>query len=251
MPVLLVVPARVGSTRLPDKPLQLLGGAPLVARVTARALSVPGVDRVVVATDSPLVADAVAGTGAEVMMTSPELASGTDRVAAVARDERHSRFDIVVNLQGDEPFMPPEAVSGSIARVRDMGDAIGTAAAPMSPEERNDPARVKVVMAADGRALYFSRSPIPYLREDGVPPPSGWWQHLGVYAYRREVLLDFSGMPPSGLEEAERLEQLRALEAGYTIGVARLAHPAPAGIDTPADLAAAELRWHQLIEAEK
>lgn len=250
MPVLLVVPARVGSTRLPNKPLQLLGGVPLVSRVAARALMVPGVDRVVVATDSDEIARAVADLPVDVLMTSSALASGTDRVAAVAVDPRYSDCDIVVNLQGDEPFMPVEAVSGAISRVRDEGDPIGTAAAPMLPADLDDPSKVKVVMTWDGRALYFSRAAIPYLRDGGVAPPSGWWQHLGVYAYRRDVLLAFTAMPPSGLEEAERLEQLRALEAGYDIGVARLDSPAPAGIDTPEDLAAAEVRWQQSIEAE-
>lgn len=239
MPVLLVVPARVGSTRLPRKPLQLLGGAPLVARVVDRAREVPGVDRIVVATDSHEVANAVADRGVEVVMTSAAHESGTDRVAEVARRPEFAGYDIVVNLQGDEPFMPVEAVSGAITRAL-AGDAIGTAAAPLDPSLVDDPSRVKVVCDADGRALYFSRSPIPHVRDEVDRGDARWWQHLGVYAYRREALLAVTTLPPCLTERLERLEQLRALDAGMTIGVALLDFPAAAGIDTPDDLAAAQ-----------
>ncbi|HRP09310.1 MAG TPA: hypothetical protein PLL69_12565, partial [Gemmatimonadales bacterium] len=126
------------------------------------------------------------------------------------------------------------------------GDEIGTAAAPLDPELRDDPARVKVVLDDRGRALYFSRAAIPAVRDAADLPGTGWWQHLGVYAYRREVLLRVAGMPPSRLELAERLEQLRALAAGISIGVALLDQPAPPGIDTPDDLAGAESRWLEL-----
>jgi 3-deoxy-manno-octulosonate cytidylyltransferase (CMP-KDO synthetase) len=154
----------------------------------------------------------------------------------------------VVNLQGDEPFMPPEAVAGSIARVMG-GDAIGTAAAPLDPDLREDPARVKVVCDADGRALYFSRAAIPFVRDVADLARARWWQHLGVYAYRRDALLAITSLPPAPLELLERLEQLRALDAGLRIGVSLLDRPAPAGIDTPDDLAAAETRWRDLMEA--
>ncbi|MEP6589705.1 MAG: 3-deoxy-manno-octulosonate cytidylyltransferase [Gemmatimonadota bacterium] len=247
MPVLLVVPARVGSTRLPRKPLQLLGGAPLVARVVERAREVPGIDHLVVATDAAEIADALAGWGVTVVMSDPTHESGTDRVAEVARRPEYAGCEIIVNLQGDEPFMPVAAVSGAIARVR-LGDAIGTAAAPLDAALRHEPALVKVVTDAAGRALYFSRAAIPHVRDAADLPDARWWQHLGVYAYQRDALMHVTSLPPAALECAERLEQLRALSAGLRIGVAFLNQPAPAGIDTPADLRAAEMRWRALAE---
>ena len=249
MPVLIVVPARVGSTRLPNKPLQLLGGAPLVARVVERAQRVPGVDRLVVATDAEAVVAELEPLGVERVMTRRELPSGTDRVAAVAARAEFAGYDVVVNIQGDEPFLPLEAVAGAIDRVQ-RGDAIGTAAAPLDPALRDDPARVKVVCDDRGRALYFSRHPIPYLR-DPESATTTWWQHLGIYAYRRDALLRLADLPPSPLERAESLEQLRALEAGMVIGVTLLDRPAMHGIDTPADLAAAEARWLHHAEAHR
>jgi 3-deoxy-manno-octulosonate cytidylyltransferase (CMP-KDO synthetase) len=250
VPVLLVVPARVGSTRLPNKPLQPLGGVPLVARVIERAREVGGVDRLVLATDSVLIADAVADWHIETIITSPLHESGTDRVAEVASQPEFAGYDVVVNLQGDEPFMPAEAVAGAIQRVL-TGDAIGTAAAPLDQALRNDPALVKVVCDARGRALYFSRSAIPHVRDVADLPTARWWQHLGVYAYRRDVLLQITGLRVGELERSERLEQLRALASGFVIGVALLDQPAPSGIDTPADLAAAELRWRELAEVSR
>lgn len=248
MPVLIVIPARVGSTRLPNKPLQLLGGAPLISRVVERASRIPGADRIVVATDAPAVGEVLAGSDAEVVLTRSDLASGTDRVAAVAAREGYAGFDLVVNLQGDEPFLPVAAVTGALERLRG-GDAIGTAAAPLDPAMRDDPARVKVVCTDHGRALYFSRHAIPYVRDEDDLATTAWWHHLGVYAYHREVLLRLARMPVSRLERAERLEQLRALEAGYSIGVTLLDQPVLPGVDTPADLAAAEARWPDFAEA--
>lgn len=248
MPVLIVVPARVGSTRLPNKPLQLLGGAPLVARVAERVRQVAEADRLVVATDSDAVAAAVEPLGVETVMTRRDLASGTDRVAAVAARTEFAGYDVVVNVQGDEPFLPLDAVRGAIRRVQG-GDAIGTAAAPLDPADRHDPARVKVVCDERGRALYFSRHAIPFVRDSAIEATVSWWQHLGLYAYRRDALLRLAALPPSPLERAESLEQLRALEAGMAIGVSLLDRPAPPGIDTPADLAAAEARWPDFAEA--
>jgi 3-deoxy-manno-octulosonate cytidylyltransferase (CMP-KDO synthetase) len=250
VPVLLVVPARVGSTRLPNKPLQPLGGAPLVARVIERGREVPSVDRLVLATDSQSIADAVADWHVETIITSPFHESGTDRVAEVASLPGFANYDIVVNLQGDEPFMPAEAIAGAIQRVR-KGDAIGTAAAPLDPALRHDPALVKVVCDVRGRALYFSRSAIPHVRDVADLAATRWWQHLGVYAYRRDVLLQITALRVGELERSERLEQLRALASGFDIGVALLDQPAPAGIDTPDDLAAAESRWRELAEVSR
>lgn len=222
----------------------------MVARVIERAREVPGIDRLVLATDAPAIAEAVAPWQVEIVMTSAAHESGTDRVAEVASRPEFAGYDIVVNLQGDEPFMPIEAVAGAIRCVRD-GAAIGTAAAPLDPALRDDPARVKVVCDAAGRALYFSRAAIPFLRDAADLAASRWWQHLGVYAFRREVLLQVTALPVGELERSERLEQLRALAAGYAIGVARLDGPAPAGIDTPTDLAAAESRWRALAEVSR
>lgn len=248
MPVLIVIPARLGSTRLPRKPLQLLAGEPLITRVIDRARTVPGVDHIVVATDAPDIAELVRARGVDVAMTRDDLASGTDRVAAVIGRQPYQHYDIVVNLQGDEPFLPVAAVTGAINRVRG-GDAIGTAAALLDPALRDDPARVKVVCNDHSRAIYFSRLPIPAVRDVADLPAARWWQHLGIYAYRRDTLLRLALLPPSHLERMERLEQLRALEAGFPIGVAMLDCAAESGIDTPDDLAAAEIRWYDSIEA--
>jgi 3-deoxy-manno-octulosonate cytidylyltransferase (CMP-KDO synthetase) len=247
VPVLLVIPARVGSTRLPNKPLQLLGGAPLVARVIERAREVSGVDRLVLATDSERIATAVAAWEVETILTSETHESGTDRVAEVSALAAFAEYDVVVNLQGDEPFMPVEAVQGAIAQVH-AGADIGTAASPLDPALRNDPARVKVVTDDRGRAMFFSRSAIPHVRDEADFAAAAWWQHLGVYAYRRDILPRITALPLGALERSERLEQLRALAAGVSIGVAFLNHPAMPGIDTPSDLAAAEARWRELAK---
>ena len=156
---------------------------------------------------------------------------------------RYREFDLVVNVQGDEPFLPRAALAGALERVR-RGDDVGTAAAPLDPGELNDPARVKVVCDLSGRALYFSRAAIPHWRDGGRPPAGLYWQHLGLYAFQRPALERWTGLKPTSLEEAERLEQLRALQHGFSIGVALLDEPAPAGIDTPDDLRRAERHWH-------
>lgn len=221
-----------------------------MARVVERARAVPGIDHLVVATDSLEVAAALVPWGVTIVMTEPSHESGTDRVAEVARRPEYAHCEIVVNLQGDEPFMPVEAVSGAIARVH-QGDAIGTAAARLDPALRHEATLVKVVADARGRALYFSRAAIPCVRDEAVLAEVRWWQHLGVYAYRREALLQVTALPVCALERAERLEQLRALDAGLTIGLAFLDRSAPAGIDTPADLAAAEARWFELPEGPR
>jgi 3-deoxy-manno-octulosonate cytidylyltransferase (CMP-KDO synthetase) len=199
-------------------------------------------DRVVVATDAAEVMN-VAAREFEVVLTSPEHRSGTDRVAEVATMPGYTDFDIVVNVQGDEPFLPRAALAGAVERVRG-GDDVGTAAAPLRLSELADPGRVKVVCDLAGRALYFSRSVIPHWRENGAAPAGLYWQHLGLYAFRRPALVRWSRLAPTPLEEAERLEQLRALQHGFTIGVALLTEPAPAGIDTPDDLRQAERYWH-------
>jgi len=242
MPVLVVIPARLGSTRLPHKPLQLLAGEPLIVRVARRVVEMDLADRVVVATDAEAVAHAVRGAGAEVVFTRPDHESGTDRVAGVGLAPAFGAYEVIVNVQGDEPFLPRAAVAGAMARVEE-GDDVGTAAAPLDPAEADDPARVKVVCDVKGHALYFSRARIPHWRDGGAAPDGTWWQHLGLYAFRRVALERWTTLEPTALERAERLEQLRALQHGFTIGVALLDEPAPAGIDTPDDLRRAERYW--------
>ena len=242
MPVLVVIPARLGSTRLPHKPLQLLAGEPLIVRVARHVEEMELADRVVVATDAEEVGQVVRAMGTEVVFTRPEHVSGTDRVAEVAAAAGFDSYDVIVNVQGDEPFMPRAALVGALARVQ-TGDDVGTAAAPLDPAEGDDPARVKVVCDMKGRALYFSRARIPHWRDGGDAPAGTWWQHLGLYAFRRAALMRWTTLEPTPLEVAERLEQLRALQHGFTIGVALLDEPAPAGIDTPEDLRRAERHW--------
>ena len=243
MPVLAVIPARLGSTRLANKPLQLLAGEPLILRVVQRVLSMELTDRVVVATDAVEIADVIADAGLEAVMTSAAHPSGTDRVAEVAGRAQFRGFDLVVNVQGDEPFLPGAAVEGALMRVRG-GDDIGTASAPLDATAAQDPARVKVVTDVTGRALYFSRAPIPYWRDGGPAPAELYRQHLGVYAFRPAALARWSDLRPTVLEDAEKLEQLRALEHGFRIGVAGLSEPALPGIDTADDLCRAEAHWH-------
>ncbi len=218
-----------------------------MVRVAQHVWTMTGVDAAVVATDDERVAAVVRAAGLPVELTSPAHPSGTDRVAEVAARPAWQGFAPVVNVQGDEPFLPAEAVAGALARVAE-GDDIGTAAAPLDPALAHDPGRVKVVTDGAGRALYFSRAAIPHVR-DGAAPAGTYWQHLGVYAFGRAALARWAQLAPTALEEVERLEQLRPLEHGFRIGVARLTAPAPPGIDTPEDLLRAQARWHQTHEA--
>lgn len=239
-----VIPARYASTRLPGKPLADLGGRPMVQRVHERVVA-SGAAEVIVATDDERVRDAALAFGAEVQMTSPEHPSGTDRLAEVALQRGWRDADVVVNVQGDEPLLPPALVRQCAALLAaDAGADLATLATPvLSLEEFLDPAAVKVVRRADGRALYFSRAPIPWHR-DAAPAGlasqrehAGALRHLGLYAYRVGALRRLAAAPPSPLEQAEKLEQLRALELGMgiVVGIA-LERPGP-GVDTPADLA--------------
>lgn len=243
MRVLGVIPARLGSTRLPNKPLQLLAGEPLITRVIERVVQHGLADELVVATDSPMVAEVAERSRVRAVLTDGAHRSGTDRVAEVALRPEYAGAEVVVNVQGDEPFLPRAALAGALDRVR-SGDDIGTTAAPLDPALAADPARVKVVTDAQGRALYFSRAVIPHRREPSDPAEGLYWQHLGIYAYTREALARWVAAEPSPAELAERLEQLRALHHGLRIGVARLTRPAPPGVDTPDDLRRAEAHWH-------
>ena len=243
MRVLGVIPARLGSTRLPNKPLQHLAGEPLITRVVQRVLEHGLIDELVVATDSSRIARVVEQAGVMGVLTDGGHQTGTDRVAEVAARPEFSGFDAVVNIQGDEPFLSREALAGALGRV-EQGDDVGTAAAPLEPHLAGDPSRVKVVTDARGRALYFSRSVIPHQRDSGGPRTELYWQHVGIYAFTRAALTRWVGLAPSAAEQAERLEQLRALHHGMTIGVARLREPALPGVDTADDLRRAEAHWH-------
>ena len=244
MPVLGVIPARLGSTRLPRKPLQPLGGVPLVIRVVERVATLGALDAVVVATDSAEISQVVTAAGFRAVMTSPAHQTGTERVAEVAVRPEFSVFDLIVNVQGDEPFIPLDAITGALARVQG-GDDVGSAAAPVRPEDAIESARVKVVCDLHGRALYFSRAMIPQVRDVQDQADARYWQHLGIYAYRRATLRRWVALAPTSLELAERLEQLRALQHGITFGIAFLAAPVLPGIDTPDDLARAEAHWQE------
>jgi len=244
MPVLGVIPARLGSTRLPRKPLQLLGGVPLVIRVAERVRGLGCLDALVVATDAPDIVRVAEAAGFHTVLTAATHQTGTERVAEVAARAEFTEFDLIVNVQGDEPFVPEDAVTGAIARVRG-GDDVGSAATPLDPALAGDPARVKVVLDQRGRALYFSRAPIPHVRDATDRADGLYWQHIGIYAYRRNALMAWVALPPTRLELAERLEQLRALQHGMTFGIARLQAPAFPGIDTPEDLRRAEAHWQE------
>jgi len=245
MRVLGVIPARLGSTRLPNKPLQLLAGEPLITRVVERVLELGLTDELVVATDSPMVAQVVERSGVRAVLTNGSHLTGTERVAEVASRTEYAGFDVVANVQGDEPFVSREALAGAVARVA-QGDDVGTAAVPLDPHDASDPARVKVVTDAAGRALYFSRAAIPHRRESADIAEGLYWQHLGIYVYTRSALTHWVGWPPCPAELAERLEQLRALHYGLRIGVARLEQSAVSGVDTIEDLRRAEAHWHAL-----
>jgi 3-deoxy-manno-octulosonate cytidylyltransferase (CMP-KDO synthetase) len=207
----------------------------MVARVAENALASGVLEHVVVATDAPEVAAAVGAT-CEVVMTSPQHPSGTSRVAEVAGKVEYAEYDVIVNVQGDEPFLPHAAIRGSVDQVL-AGFDVGTAAVPVDEDAVAAPSLVKVAVGEGARALYFSRSPIPYNRAGGA---LRYWQHLGVYAYRPATLARWMKLPRSPLEEAEKLEQLTPLAHGFTFGVALLTEPALPGIDTEEDLERAE-----------
>jgi len=236
-----VIPARFASTRLPGKPLALLADTPLILHVHRLALR-SGAGEVVIATDDARIRDVCAQAGAEVEMTEERHPSGTDRIAEVAARRGWAPDAIVVNVQGDEPLLPPALIAQVVGLLEsDRGAAIATLATPIATAaEYGDPNVVKVVAASGGRALYFSRAPIPFERDGGAPQPARTRRHLGLYAYRVEALRRLSAAPPSPLELAERLEQLRALQMGLAIAVADAVEAPGMGIDTPEDLARAE-----------
>ncbi len=246
MNVRIAIPARFASTRLPGKPLLPLAGRPMIEHVYRRAVEAD-LGEVVIATDDERIAEAASGFGATVVMTPADLPSGTDRLAWMATSLDWPDDDIVVNLQGDEPLMPPALLSQVAGLLGDNRDAdIATLCVAIDDAEGLwDPAVVKVTCDVQGRALYFSRAPIPYHRDGfvqgrGEPVGGAHWRHLGLYAYRVAVLRRFPSLSPSHQEQLESLEQLRALWHGMTIQVAVASSVPPAGVDTPADLARVE-----------
>lgn len=238
--VIAVIPARHASVRLPAKPLADIGGRPMVLHVADRARESSLVSRVVVATDHEAIASAVRSAGVEAVLTPAGLASGTDRVAHVARTL--SGNPVVVNVQGDEPFAPAAMIDAAARPLLDDPSVlVGTVAAPLRDEEDlRNPAVVKVAMALNGDALYFSRSAIPFNRDGGA---CAVFRHFGIYAYRRDYLLEVASWEPTPLETAEKLEQLRILEHGGRIRVTTGGFGS-ISVDTPEDLAKAR-KFHK------
>ena len=244
MEIIAVIPARYASTRLPGKPLLSDTGRPLIQHVVEAARQASRITRVIVATDDPRIFRAVEAFGGEAVMTRSDHPSGTDRVAEVAAGLPDA--GIIVNLQGDEPEVSGHALDlvASLLEI-DPDTPMSTLATPIrNASTYRDPSCVKVVVGRNGRALYFSRSPIPHHR-DGLPPDGApiAHLHLGLYAYRREFLLELATLPPSPLEQLEKLEQLRVLEAGHPIAVGLVDEPG-VGIDTPEDYARFVSRWN-------
>jgi len=242
MKIVGIIPARLQSTRLPRKLLLNLTGKPLIQYVWETACECPDLHDVVIATDSQEIADVVHSFGGHAELTGQH-PSGTDRIAEVTR-RCFPDADAIVNLQGDEPELDPAVVAALVREIRSSSCQMATVAAPMTSAAMvRDPGCVKVVTDINGRALYFSRSPIPFSRDipiedhfrDGEMAP--WLLHVGLYAYRRDFLLRLTSMPPSPLEQLEKLEQLRALQSGASIAVAVVNHAA-SGIDTLEDYAA-------------
>jgi 3-deoxy-manno-octulosonate cytidylyltransferase (CMP-KDO synthetase) len=241
MAVVAIIPVRYGSTRFPGKPLASIGGKPMIQHVYENTARAPGLDRVIVATDDRRILEAAEKFGAEAVLTSAKHASGTDRLAEVAKK---IRADWIVNVQGDLPFIHAETIHRTLKPLRrDRAIPMGTARTPIyDREEWMNPNVVKVVTDREGFALYFSRAPIPYARDGGGEArPNGilGYRHVGIYAYRRDFLLRFARMRQTELERIEKLEQLRALSNGYRISVAEVDEPS-VEVDTPADLEKAE-----------
>lgn len=229
-----VIPARYAASRFPGKPLAMIAGRSLVQRVWDGARTAKRLGRILVATDDERIADACRGFGAEVALTAATHPTGTDRIAEAAAD---LDADIVVNIQGDEPLIEGHVIDAVVAALEeDPGAAMATIAHPAETDGLDDPNRVKLVLDRRGRALYFSRSRIPYPREPGA----SYLQHVGIYSYRRDFLLEFVRLPQTALERSEQLEQLRALEHGHAIRVAVLDHWRSVPVDVPEDVARVE-----------
>jgi 3-deoxy-manno-octulosonate cytidylyltransferase (CMP-KDO synthetase) len=254
-----IIPARYDSVRFPGKPLALLKGKPVIQHVYENARTSQELDRVLVATDNDAIVEAVTTFGGEAVMTSPDLASGTDRIAEVANN---LDYDIIVNVQGDEPIIRGEMIDTVVRLLDDKRASMGTLVRRVQdPDEIFDPNTVKAVFDKEGFAIYFSRSTIPYYRDEFIktqdasfksqdkrtnspesePSNLKFYKHIGIYSYRRNVLMDLTKLPQSDLEKAEKLEQLRALDNGYKIKVGKT-DMETIGVDTPEDLKKVE-KW--------
>lgn len=236
--VLAVIPARQASVRFPGKPLANIAGRPMIQHVVERVRQAESVDRIVVATDDEGIKKAVEGFGGEAILTRRDHRTGTDRVAEVAA---HVAAEIYVNVQGDEPLVAPGTIDALVAAM--LEDASAQIATPCSAISQTndimDPNIVKVVRDFDGNALYFSRAPIPWVRETSETAAVKHWKHLGLYAFRRDALLEFPTLPPGELERVEQLEQLRWIENGFHIAVVETEYDA-VSVDVPADVARVE-----------
>ena len=245
MQIVGLIPARYASVRFPAKALAPIAGKPMVVHVLESASAARRLDRVAVATDDERIARAVREAGGEAVMTSPDCASGTDRLAEAAK---RIPGDVYVNVQGDEPMMSSENIDRVVETLLVSPDReIASVWVPLADAEAGDPNAVKVVVAEDGRALYFSRSAIPHPR--GPDVHVGYRKHLGLYAYRAATLARIAALPPSPLERAESLEQLRWLEAGHAIWMGEAATDS-IGVDTPGDLSRAESLMRSKIPME-
>jgi len=244
---IVVIPARYASSRLPGKPLSLIAGRPMIQWVWEKARA-SGASEVIIATDDDRIKAACADFGADVEMTSAAHTSGTDRLAEVVEKRNFADAAIIVNVQGDEPMIPPQTIRAvAVSLHENQGCQIATPVTPiLSLEQLLDPNCVKAVRALDGSALYFSRAPIPWLRDhllNGQPARfERAWRHIGLYAYRAASLRQFAAWPPAPLEEVEKLEQLRALEHGMNIYLLALTEAPPGGVDTAEDLAGLSAR---------
>ena len=236
--VVVVIPARYGSTRLPGKPLVQLAGKPMIQRVYERAKLAGSVNQVIVATDDARIIEAVEKFGGEARMTRSDHRTGTERVAEVAA---HVEGDVFVNVQGDEPLLDPQAIDTAVgALLEEPAASISTVATAIkTPADIMDPNVVKTVLDFDGNALYFSRAPIPWVRDTGTKIQVRHWKHLGLYVFQRDALLEYPTLPQGELERIEQLEQLRWMENGWKIRVAEVEHDA-VSVDVPADVARVE-----------
>lgn len=232
MSITAIIPARWASTRLPGKPLLDIVGKPLIQHVVDAVRQARSPQQVVVATDDPRIAQAVTNFGGQVVMTRQDHPCGTDRIAEACVKLGLSDDDIVLNVQGDEPEIQPACIDRLAELIQTSGAPMATLATALDKSQADNPNRVKVVLAADGRALYFSRAKIPFDRDNAGNVP--YLLHLGIYAYRVGFLKTFAKLPPTPAERFEKLEQLRALESGYAIAVAVVDYDG-AGIDTPDD----------------
>lgn len=232
--VLAVIPARYSSKRFPGKPLAPIAGRPMIQHVVERVRGAGRVTRILVATDDDRIRKAVEEFGGEAILTRADHRTGTDRVAEVAA---HVEADIYLNVQGDEPLMDPEVVDALVeAMTEDGAVSVGTpCTAIIQPKDIMDPNVVKVVRDFDGNALYFSRAPVPWVRDRGESVAARHWKHLGLYAFRRDALLEYPTLPPGELEHIEQLEQLRWLENGFRIRVVETDYDA-VSVDIPSDV---------------